>query len=159
MTRRQLLTRIIAGTGLATAGIVGIPALLNAFSPLLDREEEEQWQALGPVEEFPVGEVREATISRPGQENSSASLSEQLVYVWRESAQEIAVFSRRCTDLGCGLIWDPGSEWFFCPCHGGIFAKNGERKAGPPQQPMYQYETRLQDGVLEIDLNSLPPMT
>lgn len=159
MTRRQLLSRLIAGTGLATAGIVGIPALLNVFSPLFERQSGEQWQSLGPVDDFPVGEMSEARFSPPRPRDASQSLDEKMVYVWRESEDNIVVFSRHCTDLGCGVIWDPGSEWFFCPCHGGIFAKNGERKAGPPQRPMYRYETRRQEGELQIDLNSLPPMT
>lgn len=159
MTRRELFSRLIAGIGLTSAGIVGIPALLNVFSPLFERERGERWQTLGPVEDFSVGDMTEATIEVPRQRESSQSLSEQVVYVWRETSEDIVVFSRHCTDLGCGVIWDPGSEWFFCPCHGGIFAKNGERMAGPPQQPMYRYDTRIQEGALEIDLNSLPPMT
>lgn len=159
MTRRELLSRLAAGTGLAAAGIVGIPALGNVLSPIFDREDGEQWQPLGPVDDFPVGEMSKATFTPPQSRETSDSVGEKMVYVWRESPENIVVFSQRCTDLGCGLIWDPGSEWFFCPCHGGIFSKDGERQAGPPQRPMYRYETRRQDGELEIDLNSLPPMT
>lgn len=157
MTRRELLSRVVAGTGLVAAGIVGLPALLNVLSPLFERQRDVQWQPLGPVENFPVGEMTEATFAPPRQQETSEGLGEKMVYVWRESAENTVVFSRHCTDLGCGVIWDPGSEWFFCPCHGGIFAKNGERKAGPPQRPLYRYETRRQEGVLEIDLASLPP--
>lgn len=159
MTRRELLTRLTLGTGVATAGIVGVPALINAFSPLLEQEDEERWQPLGPLETFPEGEMSSATVEVPRPRDSARSLSEKTVYVWRETANNIVVFSRNCTDLSCGVIWDPGSEWFFCPCHGGIFAKNGEQKAGPPQRPLYRYDNRVEEGVLEIDLNSLPPMT
>ena len=31
--------------------------------------------------------------------------------------------------------------------------------AGPPNKPLYRYANRVRDGVLEIDLFSLPPMT
>lgn len=158
MTRRELLSRLIKGAGLTAAGIVLVPATINVFSPLLERQRSARWQAVGPIDVFPVGEINPATVEVPRPQETTRPLSEKAVYVWRETADDIVVFSRNCTDLSCGLIWDPGSEWFFCPCHGGIFAKNGERMAGPPQRPLYRYDTRVQDGVLEIDLNSLPPL-
>ena len=30
--------------------------------------------------------------------------------------------------------------------------------AGPPKEPLYRYATRIRDNILEIDLNSIPPM-
>jgi menaquinol-cytochrome c reductase iron-sulfur subunit len=54
------------------------------------------------------------------------------------------------------LDYDRGSACFFCPCHGGIFRQNGERLAGPPKRPMYRYAHRLRDGIVEIDLQSVP---
>lgn len=159
MTRRELLSRLIQGAGLAAAGIVLVPATINAFSPLLERRRGEQWQPVDPVEVFAVGEMSEATVEVPRPRDTSRSLREKGVFVWRETTDDFVVFSRNCTDLSCGVIWDPGSEWFFCPCHGGVFAKSGERMAGPPQRPLYRYDNRVQDGVLEIDLNSLPPNT
>lgn len=159
MTRRELFSRLAAGIGIFTAGIVGIPAITNLFAPLIGRDDSERWTSVGAVDSFAEGEVSEATVDVPQPREASQQGEEELVYVWRKTAEDIIVFSRHCTDLGCGVIWDPGSEWFFCPCHGGIFAKNGERMAGPPQRPLYQYDARVQDGVLEIDLASLPPMT
>jgi menaquinol-cytochrome c reductase iron-sulfur subunit len=87
------------------------------------------------------------------------SLGEKGVFVWRASEEEVVVFSRNCTDLSCPVTWDPGSNWFYCPCHGGIFAQDGTNVAGPPTRPLYRYANRVQNGVLEIDLLSLPPMT
>lgn len=158
MTRRELLSNLVKGMGLVVAGIVGVPALINAFSPLFERQSGEVWRPLGPVDEFPVGSMNKAIVELPRQREETRSLREKAVYVWRETAEDIVVFSRSCTDLGCGVIWDPGSEWFYCPCHGGIFSKDGERQEGPPQRPLYRYDNRVQNGVLEIDLNSLPPM-
>ncbi len=157
MTRRELLSRLIQGVGLVTAGIVGVPALINVFSPVVERRRGERWQPVGPVASFPVGTVSPTTVDVPQRRASATSISEKGVFVWREALDDVVVFARNCTDLSCRLIWDPGSEWFFCPCHGGIFATDGERMAGPPQRPMYRYAHRVRDGVLEIDLNSLPP--
>lgn len=158
MTRRELLSRLIQGVGLVIAGMVGVPALVNVFSPLIERRRGERWQPVGPVASFPADTVHPATVDVPRRRPFASSVDEKGVFVWRAAPDDIVVFARNCTDLSCNLIWDPGSEWFFCPCHGGIFATDGERKAGPPQRPMYRYAHRVQDGILEIDLNSVPPI-
>lgn len=140
------------------AGIVAVPAAITALSPLFERRREPLWHPLGPVDDFPVGDMQRTVFEHPRPGDPARSLRERDVYVLHRAPDAITVFSRRCTDLGCGVIWDPGSQWFFCPCHGGIFATNGERMAGPPQQDLYQYATRVENGILEIDLRSLPPM-
>jgi hypothetical protein len=75
-------------------------------------------------------------------EGEPRPLSRQGVYVWRPTDEEVVVFSRSCTDLGCPVIWDGGSQCFFCPCHGGIFARDGRRMAGPPDRELYRYANR-----------------
>ncbi len=148
----------IRAIGLATAGLVGAPSLIAAFAPLWrHRRTPPYWQPLGAFQEFPVGEMREVVI-QVARQDWSETLREKIVYAWRPTEQEAVVYSRSCTDLGCPLRWDPGSQCFFCPCHGGIFDKSGERMAGPPAKPMYRYATRIINGGIEIDLNSLPPM-
>lgn len=138
------------------AGIVGIPALITGLSPALQGRRREVWRPVGRPEDFPVGTVRQGLVPAD-REGWPRSFRRQAVFVWRQSKVEIVVYSRSCTDLGCPLDYDPGSACFFCPCHGGIFAQDGERLAGPPNGPMYRYAHRLRDGVLEIDLSSLPP--
>jgi menaquinol-cytochrome c reductase iron-sulfur subunit len=157
MKKRSFSKRVIAVGGLMVGGIVGLPSLLAIFSPSLRRRDDETWQAVGPLDEFPLGEVIKSVVRVP-RDDWARSLREKGVFVLREAADQVVVYSRNCTDLGCPITWDPGSEWFFCPCHGGIFSKDGERQAGPPKIPLYRYATRVRDGLLEIDLNSLPPM-
>jgi Rieske Fe-S protein len=159
MDRKKFLKLAVHGIGTIVAGIVAVPALTTALSPLWNRRHGPLWEPLGRLEEFPVtATVHKAVIAVP-REDSSRSLREKGVYVWRPSAEEIVVFSRNCTDLGCPVTWDPGSAWFFCPCHGGIFAQNGARKAGPPKRPLFRYANRVRNGVIEIDVKSLPAMT
>jgi menaquinol-cytochrome c reductase iron-sulfur subunit len=158
MNRRTLMIWSIRGLGMAIAGMAGIPSLVNALAPLWQREPaKEAWQTLGALDEFPVGEMRKAIVDIP-REVPAGSLHEKGVYAWRRTPDEFVVFSRSCTDLGCPLTWDPGSECFYCPCHGGIFAKDGERMAGPPSRPMFRYASRIRNNELEIDLRSLPPV-
>ena len=158
MERRTLLVGFVRGLGLLTAGVVGLPALMTGLAPVFDRRREgELWQTLGPLEQFPVGDMRRAAYEMP-RDDWAEKPRRRGIYVWRKGPDELAVFSRNCTDLSCPVTWDPGSEWFLCPCHGGIFSKEGEPQAGPPSRPLYRYAYRIRNGELEIDLYSIPPM-
>lgn len=155
MNRRLFSGLLVTVGATVVAGIVGIPALLASFSPAFQRRRPEEWRPIGHLEDFPIGEVRQWQISRDG--NAwPRSFREQAVFVWRSSATDCVVFSRTCTDLGCPLQYDSGSTCFFCPCHGGVFAQNGERLGGPPDRPMYRYAHRIRAGLVEIDLASIP---
>lgn len=158
MNKRRFFQLFIAAAGALVSGVVAIPAAIVALSPTRRRSDStEIWQPVGPLDDFRVGLMTKAIVPVP-RADWSQSLREKGVFVLRKEGGEIVVFSRNCTDLSCPITWDSGSEWFFCPCHGGIFSKEGEPKAGPPRDPLYRYVTRVREGVLEIDLNSIPPM-
>jgi len=157
MNKRELSKYLIASFGTVLGGIVGIPSILSALSPSLRREKKENWQAVGHIDDFKEGVMSKAAVPVP-REDWSQSLRKKGVFVLREEGDNVIVFSRSCTDLSCPVTWDPGSEWFFCPCHGGIFSKEGEPKAGPPKEPLFRYSNRIRNRILEIDLNSIPPM-
>ena len=159
MDRRTWLMLLVNGGAVTATAVVGVPAVIHLCSPVLEpRRPEEDWRAVGPLENFPLEQVRPAMVATTSKQWPPA-FEPLTVYVWRPSESEVVVYSRNCTDLACPLNYDPGSGCFFCPCHGGIFAQDGERMAGPPNRPMYRYASRVRDGVLEIDVNSLPPVS
>ncbi len=157
MHRRTALKWIVRGIGAATALIVGGPAVLTLLSPVVRERRGPAWRPVGPLDSFAVGEIRQAAIELPDGE-WPGTLGAQGVFVWRRE-RDLVVYSRACTDLSCPVTYDRGSDWFFCPCHGGIFNKEGEPTAGPPAYPLHRYRWRVRDGVLEVDLRSVPAMT
>jgi len=44
----------------------------------------------------------------------------------------IVALSNLCPHLGCKVHYDGAQGKFICPCHGGIFEKDGTAIAGPP---------------------------
>jgi cytochrome b6-f complex iron-sulfur subunit len=42
----------------------------------------------------------------------------------------------KCPHLGCTVPWVAGEGQFHCPCHGSIYAYNGNRLGGPAPRPM-----------------------
>jgi menaquinol-cytochrome c reductase iron-sulfur subunit len=148
--RRKAMKWMVGGIASSVGAILTAPALLAVFSPLIKRPQlESQWSVLGDLNDFPIGEMSTANISQ-------VNYMTKGVYVWRQSSENLVVYSRSCTDLGCPVKWEPGSQVFLCPCHGGMFSKEGERMAGPPKLPLYRYSFRIQENKLEIDLSSVP---
>lgn len=157
MERRDVLILLVCGGSAAVATVVGVPALIYAVAPAGSRRGEADWRDVGRLDEFPVGEITDAMV-HPAAEATDIQSLRPGVYVWRRTAEEVVVFSRSCTDLGCPVTFDRGSHCFLCPCHGGIFDQQGERMAGPPDRPLYRYENRARDGVLQVNVSSVPPM-
>ena len=154
---RRTVVAGLAGLGsVIVAGLLGIPAALAIFTPAL-RRSSERWRVVGHVDAFKPG-VHLATV-QVDHGDWAKSLNQKAVYVWKQLGGQFVVYSRNCTDLSCPVNFDPGSECFLCPCHGGIFNLKGQPLAGPPKEPLYRYAVRIRGEQLEIDLASLPPMT
>lgn len=66
----------------------------------------------------------------------------------------VVAFSRRCTDLGCLVSWKKDREQFVCPCHQGVFDKNGRNIAGPPPRPLDRYEVVKRGEQLYVKLQN-----
>jgi len=146
---------LVSGGTLVIAGVIGIPAFLASLSPAFQQRRKANWLPVGRLDDFPVATVQEAVMVAE-RVRWPRSFREKQVFVWRRQADDLVVFSRSCTDLGCPLDYDRGSGCFFCPCHGGIFDQAGNRLAGPPNRPLERYRHRVRDGILEVDEFSLP---
>jgi menaquinol-cytochrome c reductase iron-sulfur subunit len=156
MTRRSVLGLLVAGGAAIAAGVVAIPGMIMGLSPVLRKDRRSIWRPVGSLSDFPVGDVQHVRVA-PDRTMWPRPIRQRAVFVWRTSEKDCVVYSRSCTDLGCPLDYDPGSACFFCPCHGGIFNQQGQRLAGPPDRPMFRYAHRIRDGLVEIDLTSVPP--
>ncbi len=154
--RRTWAIRILALGGAVGSFVIGVPALLAALSASIQGRQKHAWRTAGIANDFKLGQITPTEVATD-RGDWSKTLDRITVFVWRQADQRFVVFSRSCTDLSCPITFDHGSECFFCPCHGGIFAKNGVPLAGPPKRPLYRYANRIHDGNLEIDLHSLHP--
>jgi 3-phenylpropionate/trans-cinnamate dioxygenase ferredoxin component len=61
-------------------------------------------------------------------------------------------FGDTCTHMGCSLAGgDLEETTVICPCHGSEFdVTSGAVLRGPAREPVETYETRVEDGNLEI---------
>ena len=61
-------------------------------------------------------------------------------------------YSAVCTHGGCTVNFDPSSQDFLCPCHGGVYdAHTGQVVAGPPPTPLPSIPVHVVGGQVRVD--------
>jgi len=148
--RRQFLRLATWAIGALIGAGLGIPALAYLIGPAVRREQSEEWIPLTSVSRVELGTptLLRTTVQR--QTGWIVDEEELSVFVLTEDGREFAAMSNICTHLGCRVRWIAESEQFFCPCHNGVFDKNGAVISGPPPRPLDRYETRVEGDQLFI---------
>lgn len=149
MTRRQFMKAAIAAIGSLIGGAVGLPAVAYVVGPALKKTADE-WVRLGAISKVELGTP---TLFKTVVERQTGWITDQQeisAYVLTGDGQNYVAMSNVCTHLGCRVRWIPEQEKFFCPCHNGVFDKDGSVVSGPPPRPLDQFETKVESGVLFI---------
>jgi menaquinol-cytochrome c reductase iron-sulfur subunit len=154
--RRRFMMRMSLWLSGLTAALTGLPILGYLLAPLINPPEAE-WIDLGPIDSFPVGDTRQAAFTDISPLPYAGLTSATAVYVRRAQPQQFTVFAVNCTHLGCPINWLASARLFLCPCHGGVFYADGTVAAGPPQHPLYEYNTRVEANRLYVRTRPLPP--
>ncbi len=149
MTRRRLFMAVSLGSGGLAAAIAGVPIIGFFLGPMM-RKYPPVWRDVGAIESFEMGAtVKIVLVTSAGLPWDGAT---QRVAAWlrRDNAESFTVYSARCTHLGCPVRWIPGAELFMCPCHGGVYYKNGDVAVGPPPQALQQFPVRVANGRVQV---------
>jgi menaquinol-cytochrome c reductase iron-sulfur subunit len=155
MSRRHLLMLVsIAAGGLAGA-IVGLPLIGFLIAPIF-RKEPGVWRDVGDLKDFPVGHTSKVTF-----DDSSALVwggedSQTAAWLRRVDQQTFQAFAVDCTHLGCPVRWEADAQLFMCPCHGGVYYKDGTVAAGPPPHALQQFPVRILDNSVQVEWRKLP---
>ena len=147
--RRNFMKAAIAGIGGLIGAAIGLPAIPYIMGPALQKESD-SWIQLGSISkvELNIPTLFKKTIeTQTGWINTEEEIS---VYALTPNGQDYIVMSNVCTHLGCRVRWIPEKDSFFCPCHNGVFAKDGTVVAGPPPRPLDRFESKVEDGVIFI---------
>ena len=147
--RRSALARLVAaGIGLITAGLaglVGVVAAPRSSGP------SKRWRRALSV--FDLGTKGPTT----------AVLAERHADGWYETRRESVVFIDRegdgyralsaiCQHLGCRVHWDDTKQQFRCPCHGGVYDREGRVVAGPPPRGLERLAVRVNPQTSDIEV-------
>lgn len=155
LSRRDFLTKLSLALGGITGAAVTLPVLGFLFAPLLSKAPD-VWRAVGPVDQFKVGETVEVKFEDASPLPWSGIASQTGAWLRRNSEQEFTAYAVNCTHLGCPVRWESGASLFMCPCHGGVYYANGKVAAGPPPLPLPNYNVRVNKGQVEIEATGIP---
>lgn len=149
MDRRDFMKATIAAIGGIIGAAIGIPAIPYIIGPA-QKQEDTAWIRLGVVSKVELNVPTLFKMTLETQTGWVSSEEEFSVYVLTENGQDFSVMSNVCTHLGCRVRWIPEKEEFFCPCHNGVFAKDGSVVSGPPPRPLDQFEYKVEDGAIFV---------
>ena len=148
--RRGFLKRLAAALGAFLATAVGIPLVGAAVSPGA-RRDEPHWITVGAVADFAQSAPRLVTFGITKADGYSRTTAPRAVWVHRTPAGGLVVYNARCTHLGCLVSYQPDSQTFLSPCHGGVFAlRDGAVLEGPPPRPLDRLDHREEGGQLMV---------
>ncbi len=154
-SRRSFLTKLTMGIGAGIGGILSLPVITAMLDPLT-REGKHRWRTVGALKDFKEGETKMVTFRNASIYDWTGKLFNTAAYVRREKDGKLLAFSVNCAHLGCPVRWEEHAQLFFCPCHGGVFNKDGSRAAGPPPRGLYNYPIRLKKDKVQIETQAIP---
>jgi menaquinol-cytochrome c reductase iron-sulfur subunit len=166
--RNVFLEMTTLGLGGVITAIVALPVAGFAILPAFTREDPGGVD-LGPLENFPEGEWREATFLL---DPAAGEVSRRTAFVRyngdADGVPSMTLISNRCVHLGCpvqagGPREDENRETveteqaeltltpiqpagFSCPCHGGSYDTEGNREAGPPVRALDRFKFAIRNG-------------
>jgi menaquinol-cytochrome c reductase iron-sulfur subunit len=147
--RRDFMKAAVLGIGGLITAALGLPAVAYIIGPAL-KQASDLWIRLGAISKV---ELDNPTLFKTTVETETGWISTQeeiSAYVLTQNGQEFVVMSNICTHLGCRVRWIAADDRFYCPCHNGVFAKDGSVVSGPPPRGLDRFESKIEDGILYI---------
>jgi menaquinol-cytochrome c reductase iron-sulfur subunit len=135
VTRTKFLTGVALVTGGVLTAAILVPVVGFAVADTV-KEEDWRWVDVGPLSDFPDGEVTSIAVSGPFPE------SDRRAYLRHRDGAIIAIWNR-CAHLGCPVAYSAGGDVYSCPCHGGAYNSLGLVTAGPPPRPLDRFDVKI----------------
>ncbi len=132
-------TKFLTGVALVTGGVMTAAILVPVVGfAVVDsvKEEEWEWVDVGPLSDFPDGEVGSIAVSGPDPE------ADRRAFLRHTEGAMIALWNR-CAHLGCPVAYSSGGDNYNCPCHGGAYDSLGLVTAGPPPRPLDRFDIKI----------------
>ncbi|HMN95405.1 MAG TPA: Rieske 2Fe-2S domain-containing protein [Phycisphaerales bacterium] len=153
--RREMLARLALALAGITTAMVAAPVVGFVVAPMF-KPVPRLWRPVGRVEEFKLGETVLVHFEDPSPVPWAGVTARTGAWLRRTGDASFECFAINCRHLGCPVRWVPEAELFMCPCHGGVYYKDGTVAAGPPPEPLHRYRVRVSDGTVEIETAPLP---
>jgi len=153
--RRRFLEILGAAAGLTAGAIIALPAVSFLIAPLF-QSTPRRWRGVGTLDQFAIGSTVLVGFEDASSEAWAGITAKTGAWLRRVSDTEFVAFAINCTHLGCPVRWEDGAQLFMCPCHGGVYNRDGSVAAGPPPASLPRYPVRVRQNTVEIETRRLP---
>jgi Rieske Fe-S protein len=147
--RRRTLVRLftlgVSAVGAALAGLVA------AVAAPREGRRNARWRRAVATYELPPDTPHVVVLAERQADGWYETRKERVIFIDREGDGYRAL-SATCTHLGCRVSWQREAQQFRCPCHGGVFDREGRVLAGPPPAPLQRVNLRVNPQTSEIEV-------
>ena len=148
-SRRSALSKLVsAGLGLITAGLAGLVGLVAAPRASASTK---RWRAAASIFDLPPKDPFTAVLADKHADGWYETRKEQVVFIDREGDGYRAM-SATCAHLGCRVRWESSRQQFLCPCHGGVYDREGRVVSGPPPRGLERVAVRVNPQTSDIEV-------
>ncbi len=153
--RRKFLMRLSLGFAGLSAAVAAIPVISALLAPLLERAPQ-KWRKVGMMNDFPLGTTNLVTFENADPKEYAGVTAKSAAWLRRDEKNNFVAFAANCTHLGCPVRWEAQAQLFMCPCHGGVYYKDGTVAAGPPPKSLTNYKVRIYNNEIQLQTKPLP---
>jgi Rieske Fe-S protein len=147
--RRSFLSRLVlAGAGLIGAAVAG---LAGAVVTPRARAAVRRWRPAASMFDLPPSGPFVATLTERHADGWHQTRKETVVFI-DKVGDDYQALSATCTHLGCRVAWNATEGQYKCPCHGGVFGRDGQVLAGPPPEGLRRIPVRLNPETADIEV-------
>jgi menaquinol-cytochrome c reductase iron-sulfur subunit len=148
--RRRFFKLATVTLGFLGSLTLGLPFLGALVGPAF-RAKKRHFARVTEVTTLPAGQPVHLTFASLSEDAYLRETVLRTVWVVKHSASEVTVFSPICPHLGCRYTWHAQRRTFLCPCHGSVFAVNGNVLAGPAPRPLDTLPQEIKQGELFVE--------
>jgi Rieske Fe-S protein len=149
--RRTVLARFVTVVGgMLTAGLTSLMAVVAAPKRLTNPR---TWHRAAAPDDVRDDKPLTVVLTAREADGWYETTKQSVVFLDRDGSGYRAL-SATCAHLGCRVKWDETQSKFLCPCHGGIYDRQGSVLAGPPPRGLERLNVRVnpQTAELEVEL-------
>lgn len=154
VSRRQFLNYTLTGVGGFMAAGMLMPMVRFAIDPVLQASAEGDFIATPQKVAEITAEPTRVDFSFEQKDAWYTSEVTNTAWVYKDEKGEIVALSPVCKHLGCVVDWNKDKanpNHFFCPCHNGLYTKDGTNVPGtPPMAPLDVFPFIEKDGYLYL---------
>ena len=144
----MLAKLVMGGVALIGAGLTGLIGLVVTPKAVgADR----RWRRAISIFDLPKDQPMAAVLVERHADGWYETRKQTVVFIDRDGDGYRAL-SAVCRHLGCSVKWDDGGKQFRCPCHGGVYDREGRVVSGPPPAPLERYKVRVNQQTSDIEV-------